>query len=236
MMSFGHGDPSYYPWRDGQVYENFGSTVRYTLGNPSQALDQYHIYDASSQSGAWAARINGLLQFQTAGSQVYFPSAPLIGRNSSVYNFVGDIAEIIIYDRALSDIERASVLHFLDSKYLIPNLDYDDDGLTNSEEAQLGTDPFNWDSNGDGIDDGTSVALGIDPLNLDVDGDGLTNAYEYSIGTNPFTADSDGDGVSDGQDAYPLDPTRSQAPAGDPNDHTAPTITLTEPAGAIPLP
>jgi hypothetical protein len=71
---------------------------------------------------------------------------------------------------------------------------------------------------------------------MDSDGDGILNAQELILGLNPFRADSDGDGVPDGQDAFPLDPTRWQAPVGDPNDHTAPTIILTEPANAILLP
>ena len=91
-------------------------------------------------------------------------------------------------------------------------------------------------NNGDGLADGIEYALGLDPTNNDMDGDGLTNAQELAMGTNPFLADTDGDGVPDGQDAYPLDPTRWQAPAPDPNDHTPPTITLTEPAGAVLLP
>jgi hypothetical protein len=41
-----------------------------------------------------------------------------------------------------------------------------------------------------------------------------------------------GDSVSDLTDVYPLDPTRSQAPSADPNDHTPPTITLTRPSNA----
>jgi hypothetical protein len=41
--------------------------------------------------------------------------------------------------------------------------------------------------------------------------------------------DSDGDGVPDGQDAYPYDPLRSTASSPNPNDHTPPTIILTEP-------
>jgi hypothetical protein len=38
--------------------------------------------------------------------------------------------------------------------------------------------------------------------------------------------------VSDLLDAYPLDPTRSAKPPGNPNDTTPPTITLVEPTTA----
>ena len=41
-----------------------------------------------------------------------------------------------------------------------------------------------------------------------------------------------GDGVPDGQDAFPLDPTRWQPLASNPNDHVPPVITLIEPVGA----
>jgi hypothetical protein len=44
LMSFGNGYEDYYPWNDGQIYENFGSSVRYTVGNPSPLLDQYHLF------------------------------------------------------------------------------------------------------------------------------------------------------------------------------------------------
>lgn len=45
--------------------------------------------------------------------------------------------------------------------------DSDDDGLTDSEESVLGTDPNDADTDGDGIDDGTEVANGTDPLTPD---------------------------------------------------------------------
>ena len=88
------------------------------------------------------------------------------------------------------------------------NDDPDQDGLTNAQEAAIGSDPWNPDTNGDGI----------------------------SVGTDPFVADTDGDGVLDGADAFPLDPLRSQAPPPVPGDTTPPVITLTEPTNAIPVP
>lgn len=43
--------------------------------------------------------------------------------------------------------------------------DQDNDGLTNQEEAAIGTDPTNPDTDGDGINDGTEVNNGTNPLN-----------------------------------------------------------------------
>jgi alpha-tubulin suppressor-like RCC1 family protein len=114
--------------------------------------------------------------------------------------------------------------------------DPDGDGLPTWRELELGTDPLNADTNGDGILDGAAIAAGLSATNLDMDGDGVPNAVERAQGTDPFRADTDGDGVADGVDAFPLDPTRWQAPAPDPNDHTAPTIALIEPTTAIPIP
>jgi hypothetical protein len=236
MMAFGTSPyGSAYPWIDGKIYEDFGSTVQYTVGNPPQLWSEYHVYNISSKTNDWVARFDGLEEHRETANTVAFRSDPLLGR-ALTENFAGDMAEIIVYGHVLTASERERVGAYLGGKYLLPDLDVDLDGLTNGQELAIGTDPFNWDTNADLIPDGAEYYAGLDPISNDVDGDGLTNSYEYSIGTNPFAADSDGDGVSDGQDAYPLDPTRSQAPAGDPNDHTAPTISLTEPAGATLLP
>lgn len=48
-----------------------------------------------------------------------------------------------------------------------PTGDEDNDGLSNLEEYQHGTDPNNPDTSGDGLTDGQAVALGRDPLRPD---------------------------------------------------------------------
>ena len=97
--------------------------------------------------------------------------------------------------------------------------DYDNDGLSDMEEYELGTDPTNDDTDGDGYKDGQEVANGYDPLNPkdpdpnndDLDNDGLTNEEEDNAGTDPLNPDSDGDGLNDGYEVNtsytdPLDP------------------------------
>lgn len=65
--------------------------------------------------------------------------------------------------------------------------DSDEDGLTDDEEAELGTDPSNPDSDGDGLMDGEEVDGDnpTDPLNPDTDADGATDGDEVEQGTDP---------------------------------------------------
>jgi hypothetical protein len=81
-------------------------------------------------------------------------------------------------------------------------LDSDADLLADVTEYELGTDPFNPDTDGDGLEDQFERLYEIDPLVpgdgvLDPDGDGLDNLAEQTIGTHPFVSDSDGDGLLD---------------------------------------
>ena len=95
----------------------------------------------------------------------------LVGsRDDKVTKMKGDIAEILIYNRALSAVDRASVVSYLGVKYLYGNLDpaadADKDGLTNGQELTLGTDPTDPDTDGDGFSDGDEVnKYKADPLN-----------------------------------------------------------------------
>ena len=88
--------------------------------------------------------------------------------------------------------------------------DDDADGLTNGEEAKLGTNPDMADTDGDGLNDGEEVnRYKSDPLKADTDGDGLKDGEEVNrYKTDPTKADTDGDGLSDGDEVlkYKTDP------------------------------
>lgn len=98
-------------------------------------------------------------------------------------------------------------------------LDSDNDGLTDQQEIQLGTEPLLSDTDGDGIDDGKEVGNDIskplnhdndkriDAIDSDDDNDGLPTVFEKQKDTDKDTipdyldVDSDNDGVSDGDEA-----------------------------------
>ncbi|MDR0966086.1 MAG: hypothetical protein LBM75_06240, partial [Myxococcales bacterium] len=103
-----------------------------------------------------------------------------------------------------------------------PRVDRDCDGLTDAEEAQLGTNINNRDSDGDGLRDGyeMGVSFNPDPFNCpeadflsdvhnpsgytsnpkekDTDDDGLDDYRERQLNTDPNNPDTDGDGLNDG--------------------------------------
>ena len=99
----------------------------------------------------------------------------------------------------------------------IAGLDTDNDGVSDVEEEEQGTDPNNPDSDDDGLLDGEEldgcvyypnsticqdiIFIATDPLDPDSDDDGLTDGFEaYVPDLDPNNPDSDDDGVGDGDE------------------------------------
>ncbi len=77
--------------------------------------------------------------------------------------------------------------------------DEDNDDLSSCDEEEIGTDPQNADTDGDGLKDGEEVMVhNSDPLKIDSNGDGLTDydkVKNYHLDPNKW--DNDGDELSD---------------------------------------
>jgi hypothetical protein len=91
------------------------------------------------------------------------------------------------------DIATATFTHTANTGPSSFDNDTDGDGLVDSEETTLGTDPGDADTDGDGVADGAEVGPNAGAP-IDTDGDGTINALESA------TADSDGDGTPDQSD------------------------------------
>jgi hypothetical protein len=106
-----------------------------------------------------------------------------------------------------------------------PTEDSDGDGLSNAEEAAAGSDPYNPDSDYDGLTDSDELNLtGTSPTSTDSNGDGVSdyNAFygNYTVDTNTSGAgvtpyDHDGDGIADPVDPDPLSPQNDPDSDGD---------------------
>ena len=107
-------------------------------------------------------------------------------------------AAAVAYAQSLGSASAATApgKHGLVASYQnYPVLDTDEDGLSDDEEEELGTDPYNPDSDGDGWGDGEEVDLGTDPLD---DSDYPSTDEEDDGGTGGTTELPD-TGVADSQ-------------------------------------
>ena len=88
-------------------------------------------------------------------------------------------------------------------------IDTDADGISDTEENKLGTDPKKADSDADGIPDNEELGAElstpidtdkdgiIDALDPDDDNDGIPTLLEGKVGSSPLLDDTDGDGLKD---------------------------------------
>ena len=88
---------------------------------PKSLVSNFHIHDTSAGGSLWVERYHGTryhIQNLSGNVFVLFNSEPEIGDG-----FVGDMAEIIIYDHVLSNSERTLVKNYLATKYGLAAVD-----------------------------------------------------------------------------------------------------------------
>lgn len=87
---------------------------------------------------------------------------------------------------------------------LSPTVDFDNDGLSDLTELELGTDMTNPDTDNDGLLDGEEITTyNTNPLKRDTDDDNLSDGEEIEpYRTDPLNPDSDADSLYDGDEVF----------------------------------
>ena len=149
-----------------------GQSGWYSGPTANTSASQVQIVSVVKNGTTAAAYLNGASQGSgTVPATMLSPTAALAvgNRASGLYGFNGQVAEVLVYNRALSDTERASIETTLSAKYGI--------GEDSGEDTDNNGLPDAWERRYFGH-------IGVDP-NTDPDGDGLNNITEYKLGRNP---------------------------------------------------
>lgn len=109
-----------YPWTDGQIYEEFGTTVRKTVGNPTPSLSSaFRLYNVISAAGEFTVNLDGTQLFTTATNTVGFPAAPTLGKGIGATFFAGQWCEWVLLNAKASTTQRAHLKAYFASKFAL---------------------------------------------------------------------------------------------------------------------
>lgn len=110
------------PYSDGNIYDSFGASSRYTTGNPSPSLSsQARCYEAISVASRWENRIDGATHYNSgAANTVSWAASQFIGQSyQNTVFFNGWIWRMIICNQELTGSDLTSMRNYLSSTYNI---------------------------------------------------------------------------------------------------------------------
>ena len=131
--------------------------------------DEHGIFAINSSTGVISVSDNTSLDFEVVTSYDFMLS--VMETNGSPSNLSDSITLTV---SILNEDEQS---------------DSDGDGLLDSEEIELGTDPADSDTDDDGLLDGEEVELGTNPNDEDTDNDLINDGAEVEAGTDPLNGD-----------------------------------------------
>jgi len=162
---------------------------------PDIGPQQMYAIKAPSTSKSLMGILIFVVLFLLFGVGIYFVYANFIRQDvvvidSNSDSFVDDSTQVVddnVPEDSILDNGTDVTSGILDDQILFGEpIDRDGDGLDDDREVLVGTDPKNWDSDGDELSDGDEVTIWkTDPLNPDTDGDTYLDGAEIKSGYSP---------------------------------------------------
>lgn len=108
---------------------------------------------------------------------------------------------------AASDVDHDGDVDAADLALVVAHLDSDGDGIRDEVEGLWGLDPHDpsdalVDDDGDGLSIRLEIELGTSPYDSDTDRDDLHDGAELTVGSDPLDPDTDGGGRLDGWEVW----------------------------------
>lgn len=107
-----------YPNTDGHIIENFGLSGFIDSSFPPVSITNSHLYSVASVSNHWFNSFNNSVQTSTTNDMFHFDTSMRLGWGANSAYFQGYIAELMIFNRSLTDAERGAVgTNYLKTRY-----------------------------------------------------------------------------------------------------------------------
>lgn len=113
FVNLAGSDRTYYPFTDSKVYDGAFTATRESW-TPSVSLNTFRVVSISKEAGTGPQkfRIDNTVEHTITGQSFVAPSTPGVLGNGS-FHWRGDCAEILAFDRVLTDAERLAVYEYL---------------------------------------------------------------------------------------------------------------------------
>lgn len=107
------GDANHWPFTDGNIYDDFGSTSRKNAGNPTPSLASFRLISQHSAASDFVINIDGVQFYSTASNTVGWSGTQKIGASTFGSNIflLGHIGLVIFAPLRLASSLRKRIEH-----------------------------------------------------------------------------------------------------------------------------
>lgn len=118
LWRFGDGTKPAIPAVDGVIKESFGSSARFLTADPTASMASPFVYAVTAQANDWANYLNGgpALGVETTVTLATPTTVNIGAGNTSSSSWLGQIVEVVVFDRKLETSELDGLGRYLAAK------------------------------------------------------------------------------------------------------------------------